>query len=75
MQYAFRPSAVQDLPIDDSIPARAMSSKTALLTGLLVGVTTVFGIVGVLAWRAKIQEEDFAASLTIDAGAPDAPKK
>ena len=75
VQYAFRPSTQKDLPITDSTPPRAMSSKTALLTGLLVGVTTVFGIVGVLAWRAKIHEEDFAASLMIDAGAPDAPKK
>lgn len=75
VQYAFRPAAPRDLPIEDSMPPRAMSSKTALLAGLLVGVTTVFGIVGALAWRAKINEEQFAATLAVDAGVSDSARR
>jgi hypothetical protein len=34
-----------------------MSARTALLAGLVLGVTAVVGIVGVLAYRAKVADE------------------
>ena len=55
----------------DSIPVPpSMSPKTALLAGLVLGVTVMVGIAGALAWREKEQAyETKISTMALDAGA------
>ena len=77
IQYALRPSTDRgDIIVSE--PPRAMASKTALLAGLLLGLTSIFAVIGVLAWRDKLNSEEIAAAAeltaadggTTDAGTP-----
>jgi len=64
VQYALKPvdaSLVDELP--DELPSPGMNAKTALLAGIIVGVTLMVGLVGFLAWREK-QAADEAAPET-----------
>ena len=54
VQYALKPAdqeALDELP--DEMPSPGMNAKTALLAGIIVGVTLMVGLVGFLAWREK----------------------
>ena len=54
VQYALKPmdqDALDELP--DEMPNPGMNAKTALLAGIIVGVTLMVGLVGFLAWREK----------------------
>jgi serine/threonine-protein kinase len=75
IQYVLRPTAaVHDLtmPDEDELPSGGMSSRTALLAGLLLGVTIMVGIVIFFIWpenaRAPIQGQ--SPTVIVDAGRP-----
>jgi serine/threonine protein kinase len=71
VQYMLRR---QTTPMESiPVPAPGMSPKTALLAGLVLGVTMMIGIAGAFAWREKEQANEIRASATAhDAGARDA---
>jgi eukaryotic-like serine/threonine-protein kinase len=74
IQYVLRPTGpVHDLtvPDDDEIP-RGMSSRTALLAGLLLGVTLMVGVVMFFVWRDRMSQEAFPPppAVSADAAAP-----
>jgi serine/threonine-protein kinase len=77
VQYVLKRSALAT-PIDSiPVPSSSMSPRTALLAGLVLGVTTMVGIAGALAWREKMQADGAdtagsATAATVDAGAGDA---
>jgi serine/threonine-protein kinase len=56
VQYMLKRSAtpLESIPV----PAPGMSPRTALLAGLVLGVTVMVGIAGALAWRDKQAAED-----------------
>ncbi len=59
VQYALKPAdqdALDALP--DEMPSPGMNAKTALLAGIIVGVTLMVGLVGFLAWREKQEAEE-----------------
>jgi serine/threonine-protein kinase len=74
VQYVLRPTGpAQDLtvPDDDELPPGGMSSRTALLAGLLLGVTLMVGVVTFFIWREKMREEGaLPPTVTQDAGTP-----
>ena len=37
---------------------QGMSARTALMAGLVIGITLMIGVLGALAWRAKVAEEE-----------------
>ncbi|MDB4941707.1 MAG: serine/threonine protein kinase [Labilithrix sp.] len=58
VQYALRPASQEMLDaLAEDMPKPGMNAKTALLAGIIVGVTLMVGLVGFLAWREKQQEE------------------
>jgi serine/threonine-protein kinase len=68
VQYVLKKSAtpIESIPI----PAAPMSPKTALLAGLVLGVTMMIGIAGALAWRERQQADELdAQAAAADAGA------
>jgi serine/threonine-protein kinase len=74
MQFSLQkdPEARTSLTPDD-LPSGGMNPKTALLTGIVVGVTLMVALLGFLAWRDNQQNGTGAytppASATSDAGA------
>jgi serine/threonine-protein kinase len=74
VQYVLKKSAtpIESIPI----PAAPMSPKTALLAGLVLGVTMMIGIAGALAWRERQQADELDAQAAqangADAGAHEA---
>jgi serine/threonine-protein kinase len=72
VQYMLKPR-LPETPTLDSIPVPApMSSRTALLAGLVLGVTVMVGMAGLLAWREKMHAEELDAARAnvpvVDAG-------
>ncbi|MBX3190831.1 MAG: serine/threonine protein kinase [Labilithrix sp.] len=70
VQYALKaadPSALDELP--DEMPSPGMNARTALLAGIIVGVTLMVGLVGFLAWREKqmADEAEKAPPAAVDA--------
>jgi hypothetical protein len=54
VQYALKPKGQDELDaLPDEMPNPGMNAKTALLAGIIVGVTLMVGLVGFLAWREK----------------------
>ena len=51
VQYALRPALPDAIPVDDMEVPNAMSPRTALFAGLLLGVTVMIGVLGAIAWR------------------------
>jgi serine/threonine-protein kinase len=49
VQYVMRPNS-DPLPTDE-LPAAAMSPRTAMLAGLVLGIAMMVGMLGFLAWR------------------------
>jgi serine/threonine-protein kinase len=52
VQYVLRPVAGA-LPVDDLPQPNAMSPRTALLAGLVLGIAMMVGVLGLLAWRDR----------------------
>ena len=67
VQYMLKKSVT----LMESIPVpNPMSPRTALLAGLVLGVTVMIGIAGALAWRDKEQAyETKISGMAVDAGA------
>ncbi len=58
VQYQLRPATAEALAaLEDMEEPRAMSSRTALLAGLVLGVAVMVCVLGVLAYREKVHEE------------------
>ncbi|CAN5580142.1 hypothetical protein BH09MYX1_BH09MYX1_56860 [soil metagenome] len=76
VQYQLRTPSADDASLADDIEVpRAMSPRTALLAGLVLGVTMMIGIAGVLAWRDAQRQEDLLNAphtATASASAPSA---
>ncbi len=53
VQYAFKPASQEALDELEDLPSGGMNAKTALLAGIIVGVSLMVGVVGFLAWREK----------------------
>ena len=51
VQYALKPALPDAVPVDDIEMPTGMSPRTALLAGLLLGVTVMIGVLGAIAWR------------------------
>ncbi|MBX3220327.1 MAG: serine/threonine protein kinase [Labilithrix sp.] len=64
VQYALKPASPEAIEELDDLPSGGMNAKTALLTGIIVGVSVMVALLGFLAWRAN---QDDAPD------APDAP--
>ena len=54
------------------VPPQSMSPKTAMLAGLVLGVTMMVGVAGALAWREKEQSQEAGAAQAASAVRPDA---
>ncbi|HVJ90655.1 MAG TPA: serine/threonine-protein kinase, partial [Labilithrix sp.] len=74
VQYALKPldPAALDAIDDDELPSGGMNAKTALLTGIVVGVSLMVALLGFLAWRAN-QEEEGPEPVPAVSGAATAP--
>ena len=71
VQYKLRPATPEALAALEALEVPAsMSSRTALLAGLVLGVTCMIGALGVLAYREKTRAEELQNSPPI--GAEDA---
>lgn len=56
VQYALRRVSQEELDGLDDLPSASMNAKTALLTGIVVGVSLMVALLGLLAWRASQEE-------------------
>ena len=56
VQYALKPASQEALDELDDLPSGGMNAKTALLAGIIVGVTLMVALLGFLAWRANQEE-------------------
>jgi eukaryotic-like serine/threonine-protein kinase len=58
VQYVLRARSMPDIQLADDIPdPKAMSPKTALLAGLVLGVALMVGLAGFLAWRDQARDD------------------
>jgi hypothetical protein len=80
IQYQLKPSTPDLAALAEEIEVpRSMSPKTALMAGLVLGVTMMIGVLGAIAWRDKQREQDQlnaipSATLSVSASAkPPAP--
>jgi serine/threonine-protein kinase len=70
VQYALRPALPDAVPLDDIEVPSNMSPRTALLAGLLLGVTVMVGILGAIAWKAHVADADGAPGPALSAPIP-----
>jgi len=56
VQYALRPASQETIDELDDLPSGGMNAKTALLAGIIVGVSLMVALLGFLAWRANQEE-------------------
>src|SRR5262249_42373152 len=76
IQYVLKPTAGAHAlpgPAEEELPHGGMSSRTALLAGLLLGVTLMVGVVSFFIWREKMNETPAphpTPVVALDAGAP-----
>jgi hypothetical protein len=71
VQYALRKPSAEELEELENLPSGGMNAKTALLAGIIVGVSLMVGLVGFLAWREKQAEEaekNTPPAAVVDAG-------
>jgi serine/threonine-protein kinase len=78
VRYELKPQQ-PDINLDD-LPSGGMSPKTALLAGLVLGITCMVGVAGALAWREATNNPDPTSTsptptTTVSAGAVDAGAK
>jgi serine/threonine-protein kinase len=71
VQYALKPASPDAIPLDEFEEPSAMSPRTALLAGLLLGVTVMVGVLGAIAWKAHT--EDAEPHAPAQAVAPETP--
>jgi len=69
VQYALKPASQEALDELEDLPSGGMNAKTALLTGIIVGVSIMVALLGFFAWRAN-QEEPTPAPPPAVAPAP-----
>ena len=63
VQYVLKARSLPDIELADDIPDhKAMSAKSALLAGLVLGVALMVGLVGFLAWRDKMMSDEAEAA-------------
>ena len=58
VQYALKPARPDAIQVDDIEVPNAMSSRTALLAGLVIGITLMIGVVGAILWRGRADTDD-----------------
>jgi eukaryotic-like serine/threonine-protein kinase len=58
VQYALKPPQPDAIWADDIEVPNAMSSRTALLAGLVIGITVMVGVIGAILWRGQQDIED-----------------
>ena len=58
VQYALKPALPDAVLVDDMEEPSAMSPRTAMLAGLLLGVTVMIGVLGAIAWKAHAPDTD-----------------
>jgi serine/threonine protein kinase len=58
VQYALRPAAPDAFSVDDMEMPTGMSPRTALLAGLVLGLTVMIGLLGLFLWRQKELENN-----------------
>jgi eukaryotic-like serine/threonine-protein kinase len=68
VQYALKPASPETLAELDDLPSGGMNAKTALLAGIIVGVSLMVALLGFLAWRAS--QDDAPAPAPSVAPAP-----
>jgi len=74
VQYALRPALPDAVPVDDIEVPSNMSPRTAMLAGLLLGVTVMVGVLGAIAWRAHAPDDETpAVGTSASAASPPAP--
>ena len=56
VQYALKPASQEALDELENLPSGGMNAKTALLAGIIVGVTLMVALLGFLAWQANQDE-------------------
>ena len=56
VQYALKPASQEALDELEDLPSGGMNAKTALLAGIIVGVTLMVALLGFLAWQANQDE-------------------
>jgi serine/threonine-protein kinase len=70
VQYALRPVSQAALDELEDLPSGGMNAKTALLTGIIVGVSLMVALLGFLAWRANQEEAPEPAPSSAPAAPP-----
>jgi len=73
VQYALKPASQEAIDELDDLPSGGMNAKTALLAGIIVGVSLMVLLIGFLAWREN-QQQDPAPPAPSTSAAP-APSK
>jgi len=74
VQYVLRARSMPDIQLADDIPdPKAMSPKTALLAGLVLGVALMIGLAGFLAWRDQARDDAGTFTLPPPPSASSAP--
>jgi serine/threonine-protein kinase len=69
VQYVLRARSIPDIQLADDLPdPKAMSPKTALLAGLVLGVALMVGLAGFLAWRDQARND--TGTFVLPASAP-----
>jgi serine/threonine-protein kinase len=63
VQYQLKPRSPEFSSEDIEVPS-SMSPRTALLAGLVLGLTVMVGIVGAIAWRSGVLDPDSASPAT-----------
>ena len=59
VQYQLKPSTPDLAALAEEIEVpKSMSAKTALMAGLVLGVTMMIGVIGAIAWRDKQREQE-----------------
>ncbi len=56
VQYALKRASQEEIDQLDDLPSGGMNAKTALLAGIIVGVSLMVALLGFLAWRANQEE-------------------
>jgi eukaryotic-like serine/threonine-protein kinase len=71
VQYALKRASQEDIDALEDLPSGGMNAKTALLTGIIVGVSLMVALLGFLAWRAN--QDDTPSPPPAPSAAPSTP--
>jgi hypothetical protein len=67
VQYMLKPATLDAIPVDDFEVPNAMSPRTAMLAGLLLGVTVMIGVLGAIAWKVHTADAESTAPSALGA--------